>query len=83
MRDKAKEMLKSDIDPNQNEKLLAVRSDTREVDTFELVAREWFDLRKDPWRPRHAHDVINSLERDVFPLIGSLSPSKITVSVKL
>lgn len=83
MRDKAKEMLKSGIDPNQNEKLLAVQSDTREVDTFELVAREWFDLRKDLWRPRHAHDVINSLERDVFPLIGSLPPSKITARLTL
>ncbi|MDN6042052.1 MAG: integrase arm-type DNA-binding domain-containing protein [Acetobacter sp.] len=83
MRDKAKEMLKSGVDPSQNEKLLAVQSDTREVDTFELVAREWFDLRKDLWRPRHAHDVINSLERDVFPLIGSLSPSKITARLTL
>ncbi|MCP1214611.1 integrase arm-type DNA-binding domain-containing protein [Acetobacter orientalis] len=83
MRDKAKEMLKSGIDPNQNEKLFAVQSDTRKVDILELVAREWFDLRKDPWRPRHAHDVINSLERDVFPLIGSLSPSKITARLTL
>lgn len=83
MRDTAKELIKKGVNPAQHEKLLAVQSDAREVDTFEVVAREWFELRKDLWRPRHAHDVMNSLERDVFPLVGKLPPSKITARLTL
>ena len=38
--------------------------------TFEQVTRTWFDLQKPRWAPVHAADVINSLERDVFPDLG-------------
>lgn len=40
------------------------------IDTFEVLAREWFSLQKSTWTERHASDVIGSLERDVFPDLG-------------
>lgn len=40
--------------------------------TFEMLARNWYDLQKDRWTPVHAQDVIKSLENEVFPWIGNL-----------
>jgi integrase len=40
--------------------------------SFEAIARDWH-LRMSPsWKPRHAANVIRSLERDVFPTLGQL-----------
>ncbi|MDD9920536.1 MAG: tyrosine-type recombinase/integrase [Alphaproteobacteria bacterium] len=40
--------------------------------TFEAVARDWYDYRKDQWRPKYADDVIKRLETDIFPHIGDI-----------
>jgi hypothetical protein len=40
--------------------------------TFKRVAREWHENAKLQWAAIHARDVIPSLERVVFPVIGSL-----------
>lgn len=39
---------------------------------FERYARDWFATNRSAWSERHAADVIRSLERDVFPQIGSM-----------
>ncbi len=39
--------------------------------TFEAAARAWFEARRERWSPAHAADVIGSLERHVFPAIGT------------
>ncbi|WP_409529362.1 phage integrase central domain-containing protein [Sphingomonas sp. IC081] len=39
--------------------------------TFESAARTWFGMHAPRWSPVHAGDVISSLERDVFPLLGA------------
>ena len=44
---------------------------------FETVARAWFELQKGRWTPIHARDVINSLEKEVFPWIGKLPVKEI------
>jgi len=46
--------------------------------TFEVLAREWFDLQKPMWVKRHADDVIESLEARVFPRIGDKIPDDVT-----
>ncbi len=40
--------------------------------TFEKVARDWFNNYKDGWVPRHAQNILNRLENDIFPVIGHL-----------
>lgn len=40
--------------------------------SFELIAREWWNLNKARWVERHANDVINTLERRIFPDIGKI-----------
>lgn len=41
--------------------------------TFETLAREWHALQKPRWADRHAKKVLQSLEHEVFPLIGHMS----------
>lgn len=46
--------------------------------TFERVAREWHESTKSQWAARHVDDVLRSLQRDVFPAIGTLPITDIT-----
>lgn len=42
------------------------------ANSFEAVARRWFEIKSSRWAKVHSYDVIHSLERDVFPKIGTL-----------
>ena len=46
--------------------------------SFESVAREWFDTRKDEWATTYAKKIFRRLEADVFPWLGRLPVPNIT-----
>jgi len=50
---------------------------------FEAIAREWHQLQVDRWKPIHAQDVITSMERDLFPLLGTWPVDRIDVPMLL
>ena len=77
-RDLAREKLKTGADPVQAKKDLKLADAVRMGNTFEAVARAWFDHWKGPKSPRHADSVIRRLEMDVFPAIGSKPIADIT-----
>jgi integrase len=82
MRDNARLHLATGRDPKIAKQLEARADAERLAATFETVARQWFERVKGQWAKVHAGDVIRSLERDVFPYIGSypisdLRPPKI------
>ena len=67
----AKELIQEGKDPSlekKKEKAMAVENN---ANTFEVVAREWYDNRKDIWKPRYSAEVIKRLEEDIFPEIGA------------
>ncbi|MBB3772003.1 integrase [Angulomicrobium tetraedrale] len=69
-RDAAKKALKAKKDP----KFLWQQRQQDPVDrSFEVLAREWHKVNKRAWSERHAADVIESLERGVFPYVGLAS----------
>lgn len=72
MRDVAKLHLLAGNDPGgmKRREQEAQREDS--ANSFETVARRWFDINKLRWAKVHSYDVIHSLERDVFPKIGTL-----------
>jgi integrase len=39
--------------------------------SFEAIARKWFAVRKPGWKDSHADVVLERLEKDIFPAIGS------------
>lgn len=72
-RDTAKGLLARGLEPKPTD--LFERSKGAEGEgraTFEDVGRDWFELLKARWAPRHAARILDSLENDVFPLIGAL-----------
>lgn len=77
-RDEARKLLANDIDPSQRRRDRKAAKEDRAVNSFELVAREWFAK----WMPNksanHADRTIRRLERDIFPLIGEKPIADIT-----
>lgn len=71
-RDEARAVLAEGRDPSVVKKLRIEANIEASRNTFERVAREWHATSKPQWAAVHADDVIRSLERDVFPSIGSL-----------
>ncbi len=53
-------------------------SPTIRRDTFETVAREWFDTKKSAWAKSHADRILRRLETHLFPLIGPIPVAEIT-----
>lgn len=40
------------------------------LDSFEAIAREWFEVKKSGWAPFYAEKIIARLAADVFPYVG-------------
>jgi integrase len=59
-------------------KAALIASEQRERDSFEAVAREWFQKFAPNWVPAHAEIVIHRIQADVFPWIGSRPIAEIT-----
>ncbi len=88
--DEARELVAAGTDPSNVRKVAkaqqtkAMEADRRTadglpaVDSFEEVAREWFDKFSAKWVPSHAEKIIRRLERDIFPWIGRRPIDSIT-----
>ena len=77
-RDAAHKLVSEGRDPNVAKKLQLVDAIDAGRNTFEQIARTWHANAKPQWAGVHADDVIRSLERDVFPIIGALPISDLT-----
>ncbi len=78
-RDKAKATLRDGKDPGivKKQKRLAVSAQSTE--TFEIIARGWHTTNESRWSAIHAEDILKSMERDVFPSIGTYPVRDVTV----
>lgn len=76
-RDDAKKILREGRDPRSAAVRKRLIGDNDTARTFEMVARDWHALQIARWKPIHADDVITSLERDVFPDLGSMAMAEI------
>lgn len=82
-RDAARRELRDGRDPmiESIKQKLGARSDHGA--SFEAVARRWHSVQQPRWTPVHAEDVLCSLERDVFPSLGSLPIKQIDAPLVL
>ncbi|MBA3773702.1 MAG: integrase arm-type DNA-binding domain-containing protein [Ramlibacter sp.] len=74
----AREQRRNGVDPNAAKRMTKLAQRVSRENTFEAIAREWFDVHKGEWAPKHAEKVIRRLEMDVFPRIGRLPITDIT-----
>ncbi|WP_027188319.1 tyrosine-type recombinase/integrase [Desulfovibrio cuneatus] len=63
----AKKQISGGVDPSLEKKVRARSVHT----TFEAVAREWHENQKPTWTPGYTKDVMERIEKNVFPLLGS------------
>lgn len=61
-REEAKEQLRAGEDPARQ---------ASKLESFEQLARAWHEHQSARWSTTHAGDVLASLERDIFPAIGT------------
>lgn len=72
-RGSAKRLLRKGQDPGYERKKERLANSAKHDHLLEAVARHWFELQKPRWKPVHAEDVITSLERDIFPKLGTFA----------
>ena len=71
-RDSARAQLRAGTDPSEVKKLEKLTRLTAKDNSFESIAREWHRNKVESWQTRTAKNVLERLEKDVFPVIGSL-----------
>lgn len=70
-RDAARKILANDADPGEEYKAKKAAQAERAANNFEGIAREWFAKQAPGWAPSHASKVIQRLEKNLFPWLGS------------
>jgi len=77
-RDEARILLSKGVDPSEHKK--ALKKSIYGPDTFEAVAREWFEKKVNSWTPGYSRTVIARLEQNIFPWIGHKQISEVSAA---
>lgn len=77
-RDGARKVLAAGNDPGQLRRDAKMASAANQANTFEVVARLWWEHWRDGKSPRHAEYAIRRLESDVFPALGAMPIGAVT-----
>jgi len=77
-REKAKKHLRNFVDPSEDKKQRKQATISKTVNSFEAVAKEWWNKQAGRWSPNHATRVWGSLEADVLKYLGHRPVSEIT-----
>lgn len=75
-RDEARKLLAQGVDPGAAKK--AEKAAEAGADSFEAVAREWYEKQTTRWKPSHAKTVLQRLEAYVFPYLGHRPIAEVT-----
>ncbi|PHM46519.1 integrase [Xenorhabdus miraniensis] len=59
-RDEAKKLIAEGIDPNQDKKQKKLATQGEISNTFESIAREWYEGRKDRWSVGYREDMMDA-----------------------
>jgi integrase len=70
-REDAKKLLANGVDPGEVKKAQKTAVAAVTENAFEVVAREWHGKFKTTWSEVHANTLLERLERDIFPYIGT------------
>ena len=76
--DNAKELLDQGVDPSQAKKVKKAEQAQAYTNNLEAIAREWHKQQAIKWSTSYSEKVIRSLERDLFPFLGSVPLTHIT-----
>ena len=74
----ARKMLAAGNDPGEAKKEAKRMAVLQRINTFENIAREWHESRKQIWSTGHSYKIIKSLEADIFPKLSQRPIAEIT-----
>ncbi len=77
-RDEARQLLAEGIDPGEHRKAVKAAGADCGIDSFEVIAREWFQKFSPTWAENHSGRILRRLERDIFPWLGVRPVNEIT-----
>ena len=66
----ARRLLHDGVDPSMRKKERQREAKLAAANSFESVAREWHEVMRPKWTEQHDRNVIESLEKDIFPILG-------------
>lgn len=72
-----RKQLEAGEDPGMERKAEKRRKLVSRANTFEAVAREWYENQKSTWVATHAKDVLRRLEGNLFPTLEELPVSEV------
>ena len=76
----ARRLLVSGQDPSEAKQQEKRERQAAALNTFESIARRWHTDNLHRWKENHAARVISDFEKDVFPAIGEIQITEISVS---
>lgn len=79
-REDLRRLLAAGVDPGENRRAAKAARAEALANSFEVVAREWFAKYSPRWAPSHADKLIQRLERDIFPWLGSRPIADLTAA---
>jgi len=73
-----KSLLLEGKDPVSNRRLNRAANAATTDNTFEVIAGEWFAMKRKEWSKTHFDKSLRAFERDVYPSLGKLPVANIT-----
>lgn len=70
-REEARKLLTNGIDPSAHKQAAKAATASQRANTFEAVAREWYQVNESSWVPTYSIKILSRLERLVFPYLGN------------
>jgi len=79
-REAARKLLAVGVDPSMNRKAVKSAKEELLANSFEIIAREWHEKQKseNAWTEEHSVTIMNRMEKDMFPWIGSKPITEVT-----
>jgi integrase len=65
-------------DPSEARRELKRQAAVSAENSFEAIAREWITAKSSGWTPRYAEFIVQRMEKDLFPKLGSRPIKEIT-----
>lgn len=82
-REEARRLLANEIDPKEHKEQQFLQEKELRLNTFEKVAREWFELKRLTVKPKHAEGIWGKLKNHVLPELGKRPISNITAVITI
>ena len=78
-RDEARDLLEAGKHPTREKKIKKLRKAHEGENTFEKMARRWLEMKGEGLNEKYAKQCLTRLELHVFPVIGALPLTEITI----